>query len=203
MFISLKSSPRFYTEAYESNNKIFSDSLKENPSHTGPDSTIVLHKDSALKTNVDSTHGKDSNLVVVADTIHKKDTVALADDGEIKDIINYKANDSIVYDMTTKRMLLYNGVDVKYQKIKLNGNMVDFDWTTFTLGARGTADSIGRPAGTPVFSEDGKEFKADSMKYNFKTKKGLVYHVVTKEGEAYIHSEAVKKNDDESWFGKY
>ena len=198
-----KSGPRFGTNAYESNNKVFSDSLKEKTPLTNTDSTIVLHKDSVLKSNVDSIITKDSSRVVITDTIHKKDTVTLAEDGEIKDIINYKATDSLVYDMETKRMLLYNTADVKYQKIKLNANLVDFDWTTFTLGARGSGDSAGRPAGNPVFSEDGKEFKADSMKYNFKTKKGLVYHVVTKEGEAYIHSEAVKKNDDESWYGKY
>lgn len=201
--VFLKSSPHFCSPAYVSNNKIFSDSLKEKPARAGSDSVIVSHTDSIVKSNVDSLHAKDSTITSVTDTtIHKKDSVALAEDGEIKDIITYKATDSIVYNMETKQMLLYNTADVKYQKIKLNANLVKFDWTTFTLSARGTTDSVGKPAGTPVFSEDGKEFKADSMKYNFKTTKGLVYHVVTKEGEAYIHSEAVKKNVDESWYGQ-
>ena len=190
-------------KANTSNNIIFSDSLKEKPAITPADSSIVLHNDSVLRTHSDTLHGRDSSFVVKVDTIRKNDSVALADNDDIKDIVNYKANDSIVYDMNTKHMYLYNTGEVKYQKIKLNANLVTLDWTSFTLAARGTEDSIGRPAGTPVFSEDGKEFKADSMKYNFKSKKGLVYHVVTKEGEAYIHSEAVKKADDDSWYGKY
>jgi len=199
----LKSSPGYSDNPNESNNKIFSDSLKEKAAITAPDSVIVLHSDSGFRTTRDSLHLRDSSHVVLSDTIHKKDSVQLADNSEIQDIINYKANDSIVYDMNTRRMLLYNTVDVKYQKIKLDANMVDFDWNSFTMGARGTPDSIGRPSGTPVFSEDGKDFKADSMKYNFKTKKGLVYHVVTKEGEAYLHVVSVKKNEDETWFGNY
>lgn len=198
-----RSSPHFGAKAYISNNRVFSDSLKEKPPVAGPDTPQVLNTGSIVKTNLDSLHAKDSTTASVRDTsIHKKDTVALAEDSEIKDIINYKATDSIVYNMETKQMLLYNTVDIKYQKIKLNANVVNFDWTTYTLTAHGTADSVGRPAGTPVFSEDGKEFKADSMKYNFKTTRGLVYHVVTKEGDAFIHSNAVKKNVDESWFGK-
>ena len=199
----LRSNPGFQLQAYESNNKIFSDSLKEKPPVAASDSTIVLNNDSVLRTTLDTLHHKDSTMMLVTDTIHKKDTVQLAEDSEIKDVINYKANDSIVYDMNTRRMLLYNTVDVKYQKIKLDANVVDFDWNSFTMGARGTTDSAGMPAGTPVFSEDGKDFKADSMKYNFKTKKGLVYHVVTKEGEAYLHVVSVKKNADETWFGNY
>jgi hypothetical protein len=200
--VFLKSSPHIYLQAYESNNRIFSDSLKEKPLQASPDTGLVLHTDTTVKSNIDSLHAKGSGLVMAHDTVHKKDSVQLADDGDIKDIINYKATDSIVYNMETRQMLLYNTADVKYQKIKLDANLVNFDWTTFTLSAKGTPDSVGKASGNPVFAEDGKEFKADSMKYNFKTTRGLVYHVVTKEGEAYIHSEAVKKNVDESWFGK-
>ena len=116
----LRSNPGFQLQAYESNNKIFSDSLKEKPPLAASDSTIVLNNDSVLRTTLDTLHHKDSTMMLVTDTIHKKDTVQLAEDSEIKDVINYKANDSIVYDMNTRRMLLYNTVDVKYQKIKLD-----------------------------------------------------------------------------------
>jgi len=203
MCLFLKSSPLPNPYPNISNNRIFSDSLKGNAPVIGNDSSTVLPKDSVLRTGVDSIHLKDSSLVHVTDTLHKKDSVEASSQDDIQDIINYKATDSIVYDMNSKRMVLYNTADVKYQKIKLDANQVDLDWSTFTLGARGTPDSVGMPSGIPVFSEDGKDFKADSMKYNFKTKKGLVYHVVTKEGEAYLHVVSVKKNEDETWFGNY
>ncbi|MDB5281839.1 MAG: hypothetical protein JWO06_914 [Bacteroidota bacterium] len=179
-------------QANKSNNIIITDSL--------PQKNAGGTVDSLLKTS-DSTHVVDS-FTVVTDTIHKNDTVSADDQGDIKDIIKYSADDSIVYDMSTKKMFLYNKVDMKYQKITLTANRVDFDWTTFTMGARGTPDSSGKASGNPVFSDDGKEFKADSMLYNFKTKKGLVYHVITKEGEAYLHTEIAKKNEFDEMYGQ-
>ena len=190
--------------ANKSNNIVISDSLEQKKAAGGADSLVKasdsIHLKDSLTVVTDTIHTGDS-FTVVTDTLHKNDTIKASDQDDIKDIIKYSADDSIVYDMSTKKMLLYNKVDLKYQKILLKGNRVDFDWTTFNLGARGTPDSTGAAAGNPVFSDDGKEFKADSMKYNFKTKKGLVYHVVTKEGDAYLHSAAVKKNEYDEMYG--
>lgn len=170
------------------------DSLKAEPLNTAGDSLIVQSNDSILL--------NDSTAVLIADTVSNNDTLDFAQQDDIKDIITYKAEDSIVYDISTKKMYLYNAADVHYQKIQLNSGLIDFDWNTFTLTARGTSDSSGKMQGTPVFADDGKEYTADSMKYNFKTKKGIVYHVLTKEGDAYIHSEKVKKNEYDEWFGE-
>ncbi len=139
---------------------------------------------------------------IIADTLMVNDTLDLADQSEIQDIITYKAEDSIVYNMSTKKMYLYSTTELHYQKITLNADQTEFDWNTFTLTARGTTDSTGSMKGKPVFKDDDKEYKADSMKYNFKTKKGMVYHVLTQEGDAYVHSEQVKKNEFDEWYGK-
>lgn len=45
----------------------------------------------------------------------------------------------------------------------------------------------------PVFKEGDDEFKADTMRYNFDTKKGKVYHVITQQGDGFIHGAIVKK----------
>lgn len=150
----------------------------------------------------DSLTLNDSSDLVIADTLSRVDTIDKANDGEIQDVITYKAADSIVYDMNTKKMYLYNAADVHYQKIQLNSNLVDFDWNTFTLTAQGTVDSSGNTEGNPVFADDGKEYKAKKMKYNFKTKKGIVFEVLTKEGEAYVHGAIVKKNEFDEWYGQ-
>ncbi len=156
-----------------------------------------------LHLSYDSLELNVADSLVVTDTINNNDTLDLANQSDVQDIINYKATDSIVYDLGTKKMYLYNEGDLSYQKIALKANRVDFDWNTMNLTARGTIDSNGNhQIGTPIFSEDGKEYRADSMKYNFKTKKGIVYHVLTKEGDAYIHSEVVKKNEFDEWYGQ-
>lgn len=158
-------------------------------------SKITFTTDSIATQNTDS-------FFVAADTINGNDTIDLEQKGEIEDIISYSAEDSIVYDMDSRKMYLYNGSDVAYQKIQLKSNKIEFDYNSFTLFARGGIDSTGNYANKPVFSENGKEYRADSMAYNFKTKKGKIYKVTTQEGDAYIHSEMVKKNEYDEWFGK-
>jgi len=134
--------------------------------------------------------------------VEKVDTLALKfADSEIKNPINYTAEDSIVYDLETRTMLLYNKADVKYDNIALAADSVEFDWKTFTLSAGGKKnDSTGEVSGKPVFTESGKEYRAGRMAYNFKTKRGKIFDVITQEGEAYIHSEAVKRNEFEEWY---
>lgn len=175
--------------------------LENNVSDSLQSANRVKPRMGANLTTTDSTQITDSTFTTTADTISLNDTVDVANQSEIQDRITYKANDSIVYDMNTKKMFLYNGSDVQYQKIKLKANLVDFDWNTYTLTSQGTLDSAGMLTGTPVFEDDGKEYKAKRMKYNFKTKKGIVFEVLTKEGDAYIHSETVKKNEYDEWYG--
>lgn len=151
---------------------------------------------------IDSNFLIDSNEVMTADTLSMNDTVDVANQNEITEPITYHADDSIIYDMITKKMFLYNKADVKYGKIKLKANLVDFDWTTYTLTSQGTPDSTGKMEGTPVFSESDKEYEAKKMAYNFKTKRGKVYEVITKEGDAYVHSSEVKKNEYDEWYGR-
>ena len=190
------------------NYKSFSDSLPNQTLRNGNDSLPVngidsLHSnDSALQTLRDSIIKIDTLTALKTDSLHRNDTVNVADQGEIQDIITYKALDSIVYDMGSKKMFLYDTVDLKYQKIALKANLVDFDWNTFTLRARGSTDTSGKTIGKPVFTDNNSDYKADSLGYNFKTKKGLVYHVITKEGDAYLHLDAGKKTEYEEWYGR-
>ncbi len=170
------------------------DSLNINQKGGGAGQTVQSTSDTIVL--------NDSTGLLVVDSINNNDTADMANQSEIKDIITYKATDSIVYDMGTKKMYLYNQGELKYQKINLKSYFVNFDWTSFTLSAKGTLDSNGNYRnGTPVFVDDGKDYTADSMKYNFKTKKGIVYRVITKEGDSYIHSEMVKKNEYDEWYG--
>lgn len=162
-----------------------------------------IQSDSGTVLQYDSLRPTDS-LSFTTDTTTGMDTVSLPEEeGEIKDIITYHALDSIVYDMDSKKMYLYDSAHITYQQIKLDANLVQFDWTTYTLSAQGSdEDSNGVYEGKPVFEESGKGYNASSMKYNFKTKKGIVYEVTTVEGEARIISNMVKKNEYDEWYGQ-
>jgi hypothetical protein len=169
-----------------------------------PDS-VAVRVDTLTHRVVDSAQVKrspsDSGIVKV-DTVRHIDSLTLKDDDtDIKDKITYKAKDSIVYDIANKKMYLYNGAETHYERIQLNADEVQFDWTTMVMTAQGAKDSAGKISGTPIFKDDGKEYRSTKMLYNFKNSRGKVFEASTSEGDAYLHSEAVKRSDDNSWYG--
>lgn len=58
-------------------------------------------------------------------------------------------------------------------------------------------DSTGKKRQVPVFvDEEGTYVVDDYIKYNYKTRKGIISGVVTQQGEGYIHGETIKKVED-------
>jgi hypothetical protein len=64
------------------------------------------------------------------------------------------------------------------------------------MAAKPLIDSSGKMTGVPVFEDDADTYEATSIKYNFKTKKGYIEDIVTKQGEGYISGGPVKKDED-------
>lgn len=157
--------------------------------NVSPDSLAVQNAmDSAL---LDSTK--------LVSTNNPYDTVDLIfNDDDITEPVVYQATDSIVYDIENNMLYLYGDSKMDYGSTNVNSELVRFDWTTQTLTAKGI-DSSGKKVGTPVLVQEGQSYEADSMKFNFRTQKGKIYDVVTEDNGAFIHSEIVKKTENNEW----
>ncbi len=101
--------------------------------------------------------------------------------------VNTGARDSIIYDIKNKKIYLYGAAEVTYTTIKLNADYIIFDWESNIVSASGVPDSSGRMTGIPQFADGEQDFTADSMRYNFKSRKGIVYDVTTEESGVIIH----------------
>lgn len=110
--------------------------------------------------------------------------------------VEYSATDSIVLDLKSHKVFLYRDADIKYESIQQKAAFVEINFTTNMLKARPLPDSAGKPYGKPEFIEGGQTFTSDEIDYNFKSTKGLIKNVITKEGEGYLHGETVKKLKD-------
>lgn len=120
--------------------------------------------------------------------------------------VAYSARDSIRFDLQARKLFLYGGAQVKYDDIQLNAGYIEINWETNVVHAEGLTDSLGQPQERPRFVQAGQTFDTERMDYNFKSKKGRITGVFTKEGEGYLHGEQVKKNDRDEFFvknGKY
>ena len=124
----------------------------------------------------------------------------------ITDVIHYKAKDSIALNLTERQAFLYNNGEIYYQKMELTADSVAVDFEKQTLGATGLTDSVGKVHGQPLFKQDGMEYHADTIVFNYKSQKGLISGVITQEGDGFLHGSKVKKINDSVMFlnsGKY
>lgn len=144
----------------------------------------------------------DTSLAEQADTLPQPSPVRhlrISKD-TLEQIVDYKATDSMVYDISGKKILLYGQAEVVYGNINLKAAEIVFDWSNNTVTAYGVQDSLGKWEGLPEFSESGRGFKAHRMVYNFKSKKGKLYQLSSQEGEGYIHAREAKKDEDDNLY---
>lgn len=102
--------------------------------------------------------------------------------------VEYDAKDSIIFDYARNFVYLYGNAVVKYKTINLTANFIVIDFKNNIASAGPTLDSVGKKIGLPHFKEGQQDFTADSMRYNFKSRKGMVFDVVTKQNDVYVHS---------------
>lgn len=118
----------------------------------------------------------------------------------LTDIVDYKAKDSIALNIKEKTAFLYSKGDVKYQKMALQADAIDVDFNRQTMHASSTTDSAGHVVGRPFFKQDDAEYMADTITFNYNTKKGIICGIITQEGDGYLHGHKIKKMNDSVMF---
>ncbi|WP_321438249.1 putative LPS assembly protein LptD [uncultured Bacteroides sp.] len=119
--------------------------------------------------------------------------------------VAYEASDSIVFTQGGFAHLYGKG-KVNYEKIELQSDVITMNMDSSTVFAKGTTDSLGVVKGAPVFKDGETPYESKSIHYNFKSKRGYIKNVVTKQGEGYVTSYNAKKSSDENLYmedGKY
>ena len=122
------------------------------------------------------------------------------EDSEIETTINYSASDSIFFDVTESIINMYGDSYVDYGDIQLEAERTTVNWETKTINSVYLKDSTGRKIGKPIYKERDDVFETDEILYNFDTKRAVIKGVITEQGEAFIHGEDVKKNENDELF---
>ncbi|MCT4582060.1 MAG: putative LPS assembly protein LptD [Flavobacteriales bacterium] len=112
---------------------------------------------------------------------------------ELESPLFYDAEDSIDLDMVNQKAYLYNQAHIKYGSFELKACFIAFDFKTQQVTARLCRDSLGKKIGVPELTDGDVKTKADSLGFNFETKRGITYQVKMQEGEGYIHGNKVKR----------
>lgn len=114
--------------------------------------------------------------------------------------VNYSANDSMVLDVATKKIYLYGKSEVKYTDITLSAPHIAFDQQTQMVLAEMARDTAGNVIGMAKLTQAETTTVSDSIKFNFKTQKGITHNSFFQQQEIYNFAEKVKKIDAETFF---
>jgi lipopolysaccharide export system protein LptA len=133
----------------------------------------------------DSTNVADTLIV---DTLGKKGA-------GLEDLVEYHADD-IRLDVPNKVAYLYGNARVQYQDMDLKAAFIRIDFKSRTLFAKGEADSAGIVQGKPDFVNGGQAFNADSLAYNFDTKRGRLQGIRMQQGEGFVYMNKVFRNEE-------
>ena len=147
-------------------------------------------------TRITDTTGIDSLATSSAQVDRKKNPlsqVKLSEEG-LDSQLDYSAVDSSVYDLENQIVHLYGNAVVKYDEYNLTAGYITFSWESNEVTAQGLRDSTtNKLSQIPVFTDKSQTFEAEHIRFNFKTRKGIVKNVVTKQGsDLYVLGKKAK-----------
>ena len=114
----------------------------------------------------------------------------------------YEARDSFIFEVDSEIVHLYGAAIVKYKEITLEAEYIKLNWKTNEVYAEGRKDTSGNLYGTPVFHDEDKNYKSERMRYNYRSKKGKIWKLITQDGDGFIHGTEVKKFPNDEMFAK-
>ncbi len=140
------------------------------------------------------------NLVKVSDTI-KKDTLKTKKallEGKIKrTAVGYEK-----INQKKKQMTLYDKAELYYQDIELKAGIIVMDYEKNEIYAGRLKDSTGKYTQLPIFKQGTNVIEPDSIRFNYKTKKALVWNSRTEQNDFRIKAEVTKRENDSVYFMK-
>ena len=140
------------------------------------------------------------SLVKVIDST-KRDSIK-PKKGQILSKIKRKAVDYEKFDQKKKLITLYNKAEVYYEDIELKSGIIIIDYQKNEVYAGRIKDSTGKYTQLPVFKQGQNVVEPDSIRFNYKTKKALVWNSRTDQGEFKVKAEITKKENDSVYFMK-
>jgi len=152
----------------------------------------TLPADSALQ---DTIPFRTDSAIQQTDTFH----IRLSKDS-LDAPISYSAADSVVLDVPTKNVTLYNKANTKYKDINLDAYKIRMDQPRDLLTATYTLDTGNRIIGKPKMTQPESTMESDSMVFNMKTQKGITVNTFTQSGEMFVMGEKMKKISKDEYY---
>lgn len=144
------------------------------------------------------------STTTVTDSTLTNDTTSTKNRIDINAVIYSKASDSLIFDLSSKKMFLYGQGELKYKQATLNSGEIEVNFVNSDIKAKGIidpSDSTGtKIIQTPLLSEAGESYEGNRLTYNFKTQQGFISLAKNKNAATSYRGEKVKKVSKDTYF---
>ncbi len=165
-------------------------------------SGAILSVPQSNRLSTDSLLPSSKDKISVSDTLQRDSLKSGAQKKEALEApVKYEANDSIVFEQGGYAHLFGEG-KVDYQQIELTAAVITMNMDSSTVYAHGVPDSLGVMKDTPVFKDGETPYETNTIRYNFKSKKGIISNVVSQQGEGYVTGNNAKKGTEDELYMK-
>ena len=155
-----------------------------------------------LLLSVKSVFAQDS-LRISVDTLKKlnatKDTLPKNNQSsDMRTTVKFSAKDSVKLNVKKKKAAMYEKAKIDYGETQLKAARIFLDLNSQIVQARPKFDTANKKKmlDKPFLKEKNEEFTMDSVDYNLETQKGLIFNIVTKQGEGFVAGTRVKKDEN-------
>lgn len=121
-------------------------------------------------------------LPPAADTAFQKVRISES----IDDPVAYGARDSMWFDVKNKRLHLWGNASVEYTTLNVKAGYIVLDYSINEIQASEFPDTAGQMTGLPEFQDRDQTFTANRLRYNFSSRKGMVYDARTQQEDLYV-----------------
>jgi lipopolysaccharide assembly outer membrane protein LptD (OstA) len=118
----------------------------------------------------------------------------------LQDNIIHKAKEYMSNDFVNQKAILYDEAELYYQDIELKAGKIIIDYKNSLAFATGIYDTLGNYIQKPVFKQGAQESTQDSLIYNFKNEKAIVYNTKTEQAGLIITGDISKKENDSTFY---
>lgn len=141
------------------------------------------------------------NLSTIVNDSIKKDSIVKPVEF-LESTVLHKALDYELNDYTKNTATLYNKAELYFGEISIKAGIIIIDYKNNLAYAKGILDTSGVYTQLPNFKQDNQESNQDSMLYNFKNKKAIIWGLKTEQQGVYISGIQSKKVNDSTHYIK-
>ena len=137
---------------------------------------------------------KENDSIIQNDTITKKGLLL----GKIK----RNAKGYMKIDKEEGKLYLYVQAELYYLDTELKSGIIILDYNNNEVAAGRIKDSTGQLTQPPFFKQAGNEVNPDSIRFNFDTKKAIIWNSKSEQNGMNVTALATKKENDSVYFIK-